>query len=66
MGGCRHRCSTIFENNVVWEQILWIIFFSQIKIIKTEFAAYVYWFNNKTIRGSLSYKSLMKFKQLLL
>ena len=40
--------------------------FKDLNHLKTEFMAYVYWFNNKRIHGSLGYKSPVEFRQSLL
>jgi len=40
--------------------------FKNIEHLKTELMAYVYWFNNKRIHGSLGYKSPVEFRQPLL
>jgi putative transposase len=40
--------------------------FECLEHLRTELAAYVYWFNNKRIHGTLGYKSPAEFKQLLL
>ena len=40
--------------------------FKDLDHLKAEFMAYVYWFNNKRIHGSLGYKSPVEFRQSLL
>ena len=40
--------------------------FENIEHLRTELMAYVYWFNNKRIHGSLGYKSPVEFRQSLL
>jgi transposase InsO family protein len=40
--------------------------FEELEHLKVELMAYVYWFNNKRIHGSLGYKSLVEFRQALL
>jgi transposase InsO family protein len=40
--------------------------FESLQHLKQELAAYVYWFNNKRIHGSLGYKSPVHFRQSLL
>lgn len=41
-------------------------YFENLQQLKQELAAYVYWFNNKRIHGSLGYKSPVEFRQALL
>lgn len=40
--------------------------FETLEHLRTELMAYVYWFNNKRIHGTLGYKSPIEFKQALL
>ena len=40
--------------------------FENLEHLKVELMAYVYWFNNKRIHGSLGYKSPVEFRQALL
>ena len=40
--------------------------FENLEHLKAELMAYVYWFNNKRIHGSLGYKSPVEFRQSLL
>ena len=40
--------------------------FENLEHLRSELMAYVYWFNNKRIHGTLGYKSPVEFKQLLL
>jgi len=41
-------------------------YFETLDHLKQELSAYVYWFNNKRIHGSLGYKTPVEFKQALL
>lgn len=41
-------------------------YFETLEHLKQELAAYVYWFNNKRIHGSLGYKTPVEFRQALL
>jgi len=40
--------------------------FENLEHLKVELMAYVYWFNNKRIHGSLGYKSPVEFRQALI